>query len=61
MRTISFPAISTGVYGYPLPEAAAIALRELKAHLEKPEGSVQEAIFVLYGAEALRVHEEELH
>src|SRR5438105_5292235 len=30
VRVISFPAISTGVYGYPLREAAAIAIREVK-------------------------------
>ena len=37
VRTISFPAISTGVYGYSLENAAAIALGEVKAHLEKAE------------------------
>src|SRR5450631_4388582 len=37
VRVISFPAISTGVYGYPLQEAAEIAIREVKAHLAKPE------------------------
>ena len=31
VRTISFPAISTGIYGYPLKEAAEIAMREVKA------------------------------
>ena len=33
-RSISFPAIGTGVYGYPLPEAAAIAVREVAGQLE---------------------------
>src|SRR5947209_7881430 len=36
LQAVSFPAISTGVYGYPLQEAAAIAIREVKAHLSKP-------------------------
>jgi O-acetyl-ADP-ribose deacetylase (regulator of RNase III) len=31
-KTIAFPAISTGVYGYPKPEAAAIALRTMKEY-----------------------------
>jgi len=53
VRTISFPAISTGVYGYPLEPAAAIAIREVKAHLEKPDAKVREVIFVLFGKRAL--------
>jgi O-acetyl-ADP-ribose deacetylase (regulator of RNase III) len=55
VRTISFPAISTGIYGYPQKEAAAIAIREVKAHLEDPSTSVEKVIFVLFdsGAEAV--------
>jgi O-acetyl-ADP-ribose deacetylase (regulator of RNase III) len=49
VRVIGFPAISTGVYGYPLKEAAEIAVREVKAHLAKPDAGVQEVIFVLFG------------
>jgi O-acetyl-ADP-ribose deacetylase (regulator of RNase III) len=56
VRTISFPAISTGVYGYPLEEAAEIAVREVRSHLDRPEGSVQEAKFVLFGRAALDVY-----
>jgi O-acetyl-ADP-ribose deacetylase (regulator of RNase III) len=52
VESISFPAISTGVYGYPLGEAAIIAVREVKAHLEKPEVKVRRAIFVLFGRQA---------
>ena len=56
VKTISFPAISTGVYGYPIEEAAEIAIREVKAHLEKREVRVQQAIFVLYGKQAYDVY-----
>jgi O-acetyl-ADP-ribose deacetylase (regulator of RNase III) len=48
VRTISFPAISTGVYGYPMEAAAEIALLEVFARLEKPGTSVERAIFVLF-------------
>ena len=52
VATISFPAISTGVYGYPLQEAASIAVREVKAHLERPDTAVREVIFVLFDRRA---------
>ena len=34
LRTIAFPAISTGVYGFPVDRAARIAVREVAAYLE---------------------------
>jgi O-acetyl-ADP-ribose deacetylase (regulator of RNase III) len=64
VATISFPAISTGVYGYPLEDAASIAIREVQAHLERqglegtPEGAprLREVIFVLFGREAYETY-----
>ena len=44
-------AMSTGIYGYPLDEAAEIAIRETKECLERP-GTIEEAIFVLFGDRA---------
>jgi O-acetyl-ADP-ribose deacetylase (regulator of RNase III) len=35
IRTVAFPAISCGVYGYPVPDAARIAVREVTAALER--------------------------
>jgi O-acetyl-ADP-ribose deacetylase (regulator of RNase III) len=35
LRTLAFPSISTGAYGFPLERAARIALTEMKAHLER--------------------------
>jgi O-acetyl-ADP-ribose deacetylase (regulator of RNase III) len=51
-RTVSFPAISAGVYGYPLREAAAVAVGEVARQLERAECGVQEAIFVLFDRQA---------
>jgi O-acetyl-ADP-ribose deacetylase len=56
VRTISFPAISTGIYGYPQKEAAAIAIREVKAHLEDPSTPVEQVIFVLFGQGAEEIY-----
>jgi O-acetyl-ADP-ribose deacetylase (regulator of RNase III) len=58
--TITFPAISTGVYGYPLEKAAAIALREVTAHLNREAAHVQHAIFVLFGRPAYEAYAEAL-
>jgi O-acetyl-ADP-ribose deacetylase (regulator of RNase III) len=48
VRTITFPSISTGVYGYPVEEAAAVALGAVAAALEQPGSPVETATFVLF-------------
>jgi O-acetyl-ADP-ribose deacetylase len=49
-RTVAFPAISTGVYGYPLEEAAPIAVGAVR----NAETHVELVRFVLFGDDALR-------
>jgi len=56
VRTISFPAISTGAYGYPMREAARIALETTSAHLANNETGIREVLFVLATTEAYDVH-----
>jgi O-acetyl-ADP-ribose deacetylase len=56
VATISFPAISAGIYGYPMEDAARIALGEVKQHLERSDVSVERAVFVLYGAQAFNAY-----
>jgi O-acetyl-ADP-ribose deacetylase (regulator of RNase III) len=48
VETISFPAISTGIYGYPMEEAARIAIAVVAEYLTEGTGSVREATFVLF-------------
>jgi O-acetyl-ADP-ribose deacetylase len=56
---VAFPAISTGVYGYPLEQAAAIALDTTRAALSLNPG-VREARFWLFDEEAHGVFSEQL-
>jgi len=56
LSSISFPAISTGVYGYPIQPAAEIAVREVKAHLENPDASLQRVVFVLFSRADYQVY-----
>jgi O-acetyl-ADP-ribose deacetylase (regulator of RNase III) len=50
LQSVAFPAISCGVYGYPLEEAASISLRTCTDHA----GSLTEIRFVLFGEAAHR-------
>lgn len=59
LKTIAFPAISTGIYGYPMDEAAAIAVREIRDFLGQPS-SIEEVRVVLFGQEALRIFQDAL-
>jgi O-acetyl-ADP-ribose deacetylase (regulator of RNase III) len=47
-RTVAFPAISTGVYGYPFAEATEIALKTVVSFLSK-EPSIENVTFVFFG------------
>src|SRR5438132_8363138 len=58
--TITFPAISCGIYGYPLDEGSRIGLATVREHLAKHADSIGEATLVLFSEETLRVFETEL-
>ena len=55
-KTVAFPAISTGVYGYPLELAAPVAINAVKA----AETQVEEVRFVLFDEAAYRAFERAL-
>lgn len=55
-RTVAFPAISTGAFGYPLEEAAAVAVRTVRG----ADTRVEEVRFVLFGREAFDAFERAL-
>ncbi len=56
VRTISFPAISTGVYGYPLEEAAAIAVESIASRLGSADCSVQDVLLILFDESTYAVY-----
>ena len=51
-KSVSFPAISAGVYGYPMDEAAEIALTEVVDYLGRPQTGVEQVTFVVFGKAA---------
>jgi O-acetyl-ADP-ribose deacetylase (regulator of RNase III) len=55
LRSIAFPAISTGIYGYPLEPATDIALRAVRAAVPG-ESSVERVVFACFSAEVQRAY-----
>jgi O-acetyl-ADP-ribose deacetylase (regulator of RNase III) len=51
-RSIAFPAISTGIYGYPLEAATRIAVATIREELERP-GAPERVIFACFGADVV--------
>lgn len=58
LRTLAFPAISCGVFGYPVPDAARIAIETVTAAM--PSTSVEDVTFVLFSTDLLRMFEAAL-
>lgn len=58
-RTVALPAISAGIYGYPLDEAARIGLGVTRDHLGGAT-TIERATFVLFSVQTFRIFEAEL-
>jgi O-acetyl-ADP-ribose deacetylase (regulator of RNase III) len=56
LKSIAFPAISTGIYGFPIERAAPLLLQEAKRYLEGKPG-VERIVFCLYDDASYRVFE----
>jgi len=56
VQTITFPSISTGAYGYPIRDAARIALTETMRHLRLEATRVSQVVFVLFSEGDYRVY-----
>jgi O-acetyl-ADP-ribose deacetylase (regulator of RNase III) len=59
LRNIAFPAVGTGIGGFPLSECADIMLREVVEHLKRPT-TLDTIYFVLFDARALAAFQKEL-
>ena len=55
IKTVAFPAISTGVYAFPMQRAARIAVRETKHFLERNQ-SLEKVVLVCFGSSALEIY-----
>ncbi|MDR7416753.1 MAG: O-acetyl-ADP-ribose deacetylase [Armatimonadota bacterium] len=60
LRTVAFPSISTGAYGFPVERAARVALRAILGFLEQTPGAFELVRMVLWSERDLRVYEEAL-
>ena len=59
LASVAFPGISTGIYGYPKAEAAAIAVREVRQWLAA-HAFPQTVVFVVFDDESRRIYETAL-
>jgi O-acetyl-ADP-ribose deacetylase (regulator of RNase III) len=56
LESLTFPSISTGVYGYPVNEAARVAISTVIAFLSQEKTSIKEVVFVLFDAGTFAVY-----
>jgi O-acetyl-ADP-ribose deacetylase (regulator of RNase III) len=58
LKSVAFPSISTGAYGYPIEDASRVALKAVKEFLEKND-TLDKVVFVLFSESALEVYLDE--
>jgi len=59
LKSIAFPAISCGVYGYPLSEAVTIAVREV-SQFARTRSDVERVVFACFGNDVLAAYRTEI-
>jgi O-acetyl-ADP-ribose deacetylase (regulator of RNase III) len=57
IKTIAFPAISTGVYRFPLERATKIAIKEVRSFLSQNK-EIEKVIFVCFGDETKKIYDK---
>jgi len=56
VKTIAFPAISCGIYGYPVEQACGIAVRETTGFLAREEASIEKVVLVCFGNDVYQAY-----
>jgi O-acetyl-ADP-ribose deacetylase (regulator of RNase III) len=59
LKSVAFPSISTGAYGYPVNEAATVALKTVISYF-KTHTDIEAVRFVLFGQKAYRAYDNAL-
>ncbi|HNQ45398.1 MAG: O-acetyl-ADP-ribose deacetylase [Syntrophorhabdus sp.] len=57
VRTIAFPSISTGAYGYPIEMASKIAVTTVKNFLDEKKGYVEKVYFVTFSDTDFKIYQ----
>jgi len=60
IRTVAFPNISTGIYGYPKEEAATVAIDTVRDYMAAHPGRIEEISFVCFDEENYRLYQKKL-
>ena len=60
LRSIAFPSISTGAYGYPIERAAEVALQTVSALIHERTDALDEVRFVLFSQRDLEIYDAAL-
>jgi len=60
LASISFPSISTGAYGYPVAEAARVAIKTVSSFLREKVTSLKEVVFVLFDSRTYEAYSSAL-
>jgi O-acetyl-ADP-ribose deacetylase (regulator of RNase III) len=60
IRSIAFPAVSTGIFGFPKDRCAQIMLDVVRSYLKNEKTSLEEVVFCLWSPEDLNIFEQTL-
>ena len=59
-KTVAFPSISTGIYGYPVSDAAAVAMKSIQAFCDAEPKALRRITMVLFDGETYKAYQKAL-